>query len=42
MYIYRRYKAAPEEYVGLQVLKRYITGGWQDSREVIEAGAEKN
>ena len=34
-------KATTEEDVELQILKRYIIGGWPDSREVAEPGAEK-
>ena len=33
-------KVATED-VELQVLKRYIIGGWPDSKEAVEPGAEK-
>ena len=34
-------KVAAEGDVELQMLKRYIIGGWPDSREAVEPGAEK-
>ena len=34
-------KPATEEDVELQMLKKYITGGWPDLREAVEPGAEQ-
>ena len=41
MHIYGGHKAATEEDVELQLLKRYISRRWPHTKEAVEPGVEK-